>query len=75
MKQLPENSNKFAFISFSLYKFCYIWNFCAIYCLQLVYLKSTKTYKGIKVMVKNNHTDDAEASKTHVSNVIHLALL
>lgn len=39
----------------------------------MVYVEQTKTYKGLRVGVKKNHTDNVDVSKSHVLHMIHMA--
>lgn len=39
----------------------------------MVYVEQTKTYKGLRVGVKYNHTDVVDVSKSHVLHMIHMA--
>lgn len=39
----------------------------------MVYVEQTKTYKGLRVGVKKNHTDVVDVSKSHVLHMIHMA--
>lgn len=40
----------------------------------MVYVEQTKTYKGLRVGVKKNHTDVVDVSKSHVLHMIHMAV-